>query len=178
METDELDVVLKAMRSPPVDAEKVIRELGISYKSLPLSEDVSGYIEHDNGHFTIAVNDRDSPQLQRFVAAHELGHYLWHREILADFGDPVRHVDSTLGDYSKDNPTEPFAEDHETRADRFAIEFLMSGAVVTSSYDPDTDNVDEVAKLFAVSSDVMKTRLRMLDLRGDEQNFQHGEAAG
>ena len=161
----ELDIVQRAMRSPPVDVEGVIRQLGIAYRNTPMSYGKSGFIEHEEGRFTITVNSTEGRQRQRFTAAHELAHYLLHRDILVKQGGLARHDDSLFDDFAPGNPPQPFNSAHEVEANKLAAEILMPKAAVTDAYDALDDNVDAVAQSFGVSRAAMEIRLKTLGLR-------------
>lgn len=66
----------------PVDLEHVCNELGIKVKrNKPLGKD--GYLVCQNGKKIILVNGRiTNRHRQNFIIAHELGHFLLHREQL------------------------------------------------------------------------------------------------
>lgn len=163
----ELDVVQRAMRTPPADVEGVIRELGIAFQNKPMPEDQSGCIEYNSGRFTITVNAAEDRQRQRFTAAHELAHYLLHRDMLVEIGGWSRHTDSLFDDHASNNPPQPFEPAHEVQANKLAAEILMPRSTMATEYDPKTDNVDEVAQLFQVSAAAMKVRLKSLGLRDE-----------
>ena len=74
------------MSNLPVNVEQVIEDLGIQYFNEPMDKGQSGAIELKDGKYTIRVNSLEPRQRQRFTAAHELAHYLLHREMLVKQG--------------------------------------------------------------------------------------------
>ncbi|MGR3813389.1 MAG: ImmA/IrrE family metallo-endopeptidase [Cognatishimia activa] len=161
----ELDIVRRAMENPPVDVAGIIRNLGITYISEPMTRGKSGFIEHENGKFTIRVNSSEAPQRRKFTAAHELAHYLLHREMLVKKGGLARHSDSLFDEYAHENPYGPFTPSHEVEANQLAAEIIMPKSAVRENYDELFDNYDVVAELFGVSQTAMKIRLKTLGLR-------------
>jgi Zn-dependent peptidase ImmA (M78 family) len=162
---NELEILKAGMSSSPVDVEGIIRKLGITYRNEPMANGESGFIEHENGDFTITVDSTEGRQRQRFTAAHELAHYLLHREKLVQVGGLSRHSDSLYDGFADGNPPQPFSPSHEVEANRLAAQILMPKEAVTSAYNSRFDNVDEVAMKFGVSMQAMSIRLKTLGLR-------------
>ena len=161
----ELETVARGMSAAPVRVEDIIRELGIQYRNIPMPAGQSGYIEHENGRYTITVNASESAHRQRFTAAHELAHYLLHRDLLVERGGLARHSDSLFGEFAPSNPPQPFSPTHEVEANKLAAQIIMPRDAVSSAFEPFLDNVDEVAKRFGVSRQAMAIRLKTLNLR-------------
>lgn len=163
--SNELDIVSRGMANAPVIVEDIIRELGIEYRNVPMPSGESGYIEHEGGRYTITVNSTEGSQRQRFTAAHELAHYLMHRDLLVERGGLSRHSDSLFGDAAPTNPPQPFNPAHEVEANKIAAQIIMPRDAVTATYVPQFDNLDEVALKFGVSKQAMAIRLKTLGLR-------------
>lgn len=161
----ELEILRKGMEDAPVDVARIIRDLGIRFSYAPMPSDRSGYIQRVDGEYAISINAQESYQRQRFTAAHELAHFLLHRDLLEERGGLARHND-TLFD-GKDNPDAPFKSSHEVEANRLAAEILMPRESVSAAYNPATDNVSELASMFGVSRRAMEIRLKILGLRKD-----------
>ncbi|MBV6637316.1 MAG: ImmA/IrrE family metallo-endopeptidase, partial [Mameliella sp.] len=79
---DEMSVVDRFTNSEPVDILGLIHALGIGYTEQEMFGPESGFIEYDGGKYRISVNAGEMPQRKRFTAAHELAHYLLHRDLL------------------------------------------------------------------------------------------------
>ncbi len=161
----ELEILKRGMEEAPVNVARIIRDLGIQYSVEPMAPEQSGYIQHSGGQYRITVNSNESSQRQRFTAAHELAHYLLHRDMLAERGALSRHND-TLFD-GIDNPYPPFRSSHEVEANRLAAEIIMPKDAVSAAYSRPADNVQEVADKFGVSRRAMEIRLKILGLRPD-----------
>jgi Zn-dependent peptidase ImmA (M78 family) len=165
---DEMAVVRSYMSRPPVNVESLITELGIALIVEKLPENHSGRIETDGDFYTIYINANDGRQRQRFTAAHELAHYLLHRDLLEERGGLNRHIDVLYMGGGKFNPSRPFSPQHEIQANRYAAEILMPSALVREKYDSERDNVYELAELFGVSQPAMKIRLQSMGLRAPD----------
>jgi len=123
--------------------------------------DSSGRIDYEEPFCTITVNADEGPQRRRFTAAHELGHYLLHRDLL----DGKQHLDRLYSQGGHDNPYGPLSPSHEVQANKFAADLLMPAGPLRVKYNAGTDNVPELAKLCGVSLTAMQIRLRSLGIR-------------
>ena len=166
MNNNDLDVIRAHLGPSSTDVHSIFRELGIRYTEAPLPRGVSGYLEFDGKTYSVVVNASDSEQRRRFTAAHELGHFVLHRDLLSD-GDRVhrKHTDKLYGSASEDNSPDPFEPKHEVQANRFAADVLMPRSHIARMYDRDKDNYGELAGRFKVSQEAMKIRLANLNLR-------------
>lgn len=158
----EMQIVKSYTSSLPVDIIGLIEELGILYQEYPMDEGCSGRIDINDPFFTITVNSRETPQRKRFTAAHELAHYLLHRDLL---DDGEGHFDRLFVGRGEENPYEPFMQIHEVQANRFAADLLMPAGPLARMYDPVQDNVRELANRCHVSLSALKIRLNSLNLR-------------
>lgn len=143
---------------PPVDVVGAIRALGIQYREEPMRADQSGYFQKLGGFYVIGVNMNESPQRKRFTAAHELGHYVLHRDLMQH----GQHMDRL---FSK-NPFAPqgqISHYHEVQANRFAADILMPANLVSYRYQRNPD-LNTVAAEFGVSPSAMQIRLKNLGL--------------
>ncbi len=162
----EVEIVKRYMSQPPVNVAQIIRDLGIRFRNQPMGHGKSGFIEHQDGQFTITVNSTEGSQRQRFTAAHELAHYLLHREMLVKKGGLARHDDSLFDAFAPENPAQPFSPSHEVEANKLAAEIIMPKEAVSENYVSEFDNLDVVSEMFGVSQAAMAIRLKTLGLRG------------
>lgn len=154
--TDFTSVMDKYENVVPVPVFDIIQDLGITLSFDNLDDDVSGWIERKkDGDYQIVVNESHSMNRKRFTAAHELAHYLYHRDILgAGTGDTRAYRAERT----------PFANEairprHERQANTFAANLLMPADVVTSMRSRGVDDIDELAERFGVSRDAMRIRV-------------------
>ena len=107
-----VEIIAKHQAQAPVDVVAIANDLGINVWTMDLPESVSGKIFRDpvNGGrsgFSIAVNGIHSTVGQRFTVAHEIAHFILHRQKL-ESGDLIddamyrkHHTQQQRGDSSK-----------------------------------------------------------------------------
>lgn len=161
MEKSEMSIVARHMAKAPVDLEAIFAELGINYEKLWMDDGASGAIARNGDDFTIAVNGLESATRQRFTAAHELAHYLFHRDLMGDGKKMQRHVDRL---YSGEQPGDVmFNRSHEIEANRIAAQIVMPKKLVEEKF-AETPNAAALAAQFGVSKAAMEIRLKTLGL--------------
>lgn len=166
MVADNSELVRQFTSSGIVDVKGLIAALGIQYEERPMATGASGEITCQNGEFKIAVNSLDIEPRKKFTAAHELAHYLLHRDLLETRGKLNRHTDVLFGENAKYNPPMPFSPTHEVQANRYAAELLMPASRVRKMWrGEEVDNYQEIAAALGVSGKAMKIRLNNLGLR-------------
>lgn len=163
MEKSELSIVSHRMASAPVDLKAIFSDLGIEYQELWMEDGESGSITRNGDNFTVAVNGLESANRQRFTAAHELAHYLLHRDLMHANGSKMnRHTDKLYG-APEDNPASPFTRQHEIQANRLAAQIVMPAKLVRENFAVQQD-AGVLAADFGVSKAAMEIRLRTLGL--------------
>lgn len=149
---DPIQVIAKHWNSTPVPIDAIIADMGLPLCYEPMADNISGYIERANGSYRIVVNSNHAPTRQRFTAAHELGHYIYHRDLLGDgVGDNRAYrTDGT------DRPNPNIRPIHERQANSFAANVLMPRHRLTNVAGESTA---ALAAQFGVSQAAMKIRL-------------------
>lgn len=138
------------------------KDLEIHYADLD-DPSLSGATLYKDGAFTIVVNNTKPERRQHFTLCHELGHYFLHKELLRD---QKAILD---GDTWLDNPNILYRLDTaqktqvETEANNFAASLLMPADLVKRGWRV-TQNVEELADVFQVSTVAMSVRLTKLGL--------------
>jgi Zn-dependent peptidase ImmA (M78 family) len=161
METT-LDKIENATSGAPVNIEALIRSFGIELdKKAELDPDISGQIERIGDSFKISVNKADHYLRQRFTMAHELGHFVLHRDLIGNGVDDNRAYRSAPGGSFWNRQ---ITQRHETEANRFAANILMPEKLVIEQHELCHGDLKEVAKRFQVSSQAMKIVLDGLGL--------------
>lgn len=97
----------------PVDVKKIAEELEINIIGKELSQ--AGYIQDDDNEITIYVNKDHPEPRQRFTIAHEIAHFLVHREALKEEGTLDRD----------DSPLRIYTDKKESEANALAADILM-----------------------------------------------------
>jgi Zn-dependent peptidase ImmA (M78 family) len=151
---DPIKVIEKHWDKTPVRIDEMIIDFGLRLEREPLDDQVSGFIERQaDGSYKIVVNSVHPQTRQRFTAAHELGHYIYHRDLLGDgVGDNRAYrAEGTGRTNAKIQPK------HERQANSFAANVLMPRHRLTDNiHDQQTS---DLAKKFGVSQDAMRIRL-------------------
>ncbi|MBI5264611.1 MAG: ImmA/IrrE family metallo-endopeptidase [Bradyrhizobium sp.] len=146
-------VVVKHQKKPPVMLGPIAKELGIPVKLVSLGKSIAGQIMRDPLHggtsgFSIWINSDESRNRQKFTLAHELAHYILHRDLIES-----GIVDDTM--YRSE-----LGSVYETQANQLAADILMPIRLIKKyrEQNPASD-FSELAKVFEVSEQAMKIRL-------------------
>lgn len=147
----------------PVPIKSVIKALNIAINPYDLGGDVSGVLVIDEDNFKIGYNSTESYVRQRFTLAHELGHFILHKnENQKVFVDTVTYMFRKANSRTKDYKI-------EMEANKFAAAILMPSAllkekmkILDDGFINDHDLIIELAKLFKVSQIAMTFRLNNL----------------
>jgi hypothetical protein len=139
----------------PVKLSEIARDLGLVVKSATLRPGISGEIRPDPdrpGEFVIRVSRHDSRERQRFTVAHEIGHFLLHRDQIGTGITDDALYRSTLSDR------------REAEANRIAADILMPDALIREWLDRAqllgvADKVSYLRENFQVSDAAMRIRL-------------------
>lgn len=163
MTSSALDRLRPYMTEPIVDVEGAIRSFGILLKmDAILHPEIVGQIERRGSGYVISVQGNDHPNRKRFTAAHELGHYIFHRDLLDEGIDDNRMYRSTNVGKFYNRSIKPW---HETEANRFAASFLMPENLVKRYHTIHRGDLRAMAREFAVSPAAMRIRLQGLGLQ-------------
>jgi len=141
----------------PVDVKAAAEAIGVRVLADDLPEGVSGKIQKDTrGSYYIVVNKRDSEVRQRFTIAHELGHFMYHRDLIGDGvadSPAYRAPDETIYE------TTPLERFHETQANRFAANLLMPQWLLKELRQQGHSSDQALAQALNVSLPAMRVRL-------------------
>lgn len=149
-----IDMIRKYQDICPVDVLGIAHELKIEvYKATSNEiEFLSGKILKDpkrggESGYAIFVNAQDNLFRQRFTIAHEIAHFILHKELI---GDGL--VDDAL--YRSGLSTK-----EEAMANKLAADILMPWHLLNSVMDDHINSIDQLAKIFHVSESAMSIRL-------------------
>lgn len=146
--------IQRFQKSPPINVVGIATAFGLRVYHDDLDPGISGKIIRDPGHggvsgYSIVINSSEAPNRQRFTIAHEIAHYLLHRDKI---GDGL--VDDAL--YRSGLSTMD-----EVRANRLAADILMPFELVEKSISEGAKSVQDLARLFRVSVQAMSVRLEI-----------------
>lgn len=146
---EEKSAILKHQQVLPIQIGLIAKELGLVVKSSTLQAGISGEIREENDKFVIRVNRHDSKSRQRFTIAHEIGHYLLHRDRI---GDGI--VDDILYRSSLSNAL-------EAQANRIAADILMPIKLINESLSLSSKKGEALYESVAQIADVSPTALKI-----------------
>lgn len=152
------------VKKPSVPVERVAKHLGIQVRYSPLDDEMSGMIYIKDDVPIIGVNALHHPNRQRFTIAHEIGHFVLHRELLTG----QIHVDHQFPILMRDAEAALGTSDIEIEANNFAAELLVPEAMLVQAIGNKASDIDddgpvvELAAKFKVSKQMMGFRIRNL----------------
>ncbi|MFC5344867.1 ImmA/IrrE family metallo-endopeptidase [Brevundimonas staleyi] len=148
------EVIAAAQAAQPVRLGDIARAFGISVKASTLPAGISGEIRPSGGAFEIKVNRHDSRGRQRFTVAHELAHFLLHRDQIGSGVSDDALYRSSLSDA------------REAEANRLAADILMPRESVRAAFAESVGSFEErlqfLADHFGVSEAAMAIRLEQV----------------
>ena len=156
---DEMNLVSRAMEAAPVNVRDLAVSLGISVHEAYLDSRISGMLECREGKYKISVNVFHPETRKRFTIAHELGHYMLHRDLIGNgVDDTTAYRSEQIGKYHNTD-IGPY---EETQANRFAAGLLMPSKLVVKAVNEGM-NLDVMAEYFEVSLQSMQYRVQGLN---------------
>lgn len=144
-----------------IDVEKIAAFLSVDVKPEDLDTEISGLFVIKDENAYIRYNTNEIKARQRFTIAHELGHFVLHRNskpLFVDKSEGVmyRNFDSSTGEIKK-----------EREANSFAASLLMPKKYILSALKKESSHEDVISYLaneFEVSEKAMSFRLANLGL--------------
>ncbi|HUY90697.1 MAG TPA: ImmA/IrrE family metallo-endopeptidase [Pirellulales bacterium] len=144
----------------PINPVAVASVLGIEVFNASFDGDsISGMLRKSEGRYEILVNHSHPPARKRYTIAHELGHYVLHRDQVESFVDPELNL---FRSKPPDQKT-PAERVREIQANMFAAALLMPEELVRQQLQA-TNDLPRLASVFQVSHSAMGNRLNNLDL--------------
>lgn len=152
---DSLTIIKKYWNTAPVDVFAIARELGVPVLRATLPQNISGMIRQDGSGYMIVVNGTHALTRQRFTVAHELGHYIYHRDLLGKGVGDTRAYRAEGTELPNPNITIT----HERQANTFAANLLMPNHLIASLKAAGTTTPEALARALGVSVEAMKIKL-------------------
>lgn len=141
----------------PVDVFALARELGLDPVKEDLPDNVSGAIRvAPNGNWQIVVNALQSPLRQRFTVAHEIGHFIYHRNRLEQGGGTSDNLAYRTDEKYNDNPHITWLQEHQ--ANQYASNLLIPPHHLQAAIAEGLDE-EALAKRFDVSRAAMRIKM-------------------
>ena len=154
----ELGIIIPFVEArPAIKIAGIARALGVEVKAATLKPKISGQLqrtEENRDKFRIRVNRHEVAARQRFTIAHEIAHFLLHRDQIGDGIEDSILYRSSLSD------------SREAEANRLAAQLLMPEELVLQAWKglgghKDQQTLKSLAGLFDVSESAMRIRLGM-----------------
>ena len=158
----ELHIIARHADRAPVDLQAIFDDFGIDYSERSIRTGESGWIERNGDNYSVVVDALDSEQRRRFTAAHELAHYILHRDLMDHGSRMMRHTDRLYDDDNR-NENSPFKPFHEVQANKMAAQILMPAKLIRDRHETGL-TTDQLAHEFRVSRRAMEIRLSSLGL--------------
>ena len=140
----------------PVKLGAIAKQLGLKvYLSSTLPRGTSGQIGYETGDFVIRINRHEAKHRQRFTLAHEISHYLLHKEKIIEDGCWSENVLLRSGQ----------PEHIEYEANRLASDLIIPSALLTEATNKYTgpmthEIIEDLASQFWVSIAAMEIKLQ------------------
>jgi Zn-dependent peptidase ImmA (M78 family) len=157
IEPNKREILSRYLSEYPVKLGALARELGIgTIKVGSMKTGVSGQIAREGDIYTIKVNRNEARERQRFTIAHEIAHFLLHRDIVDRSPDGI--TDNVL--YRSGA-----SEQVEYEANRLAAEIVMPLTLIEKKLRDDFGGIvteatiESLAASFEVSKAAMEIRL-------------------
>lgn len=152
-----LDVISRHSDETPFPIYRAMEECGLDYALRPLPEIVSGVMKRrEDGGYSAIINNRHPLARQRFTAAHQLGHFIYHRDILNEGTvDSINYRSLT----ESPNHNALLLPVHEGQANSFAANVLMSAQVIEKLRKAGFHSTKELADKLGVAHGLMALRL-------------------
>lgn len=149
---EQLEIIRTHQSSVPIEVVPIAQALGLEvFRVDDWPENLSGAIISDGeSGYAIYVNSQHSAVRRRFTIAHEIAHFVLHKDLI---GDGIQ--DDGLYRSGLSNRI-------EAQANALAADILMPRALIRRYADEngiDRDDVVRLAKAFNVSKDAMSIRL-------------------
>ncbi len=157
MNVSPFEILARHQAQTPVNPERIASDLGIKVYPAFLGPNIAGKIVRDKAKggpsgFAIYVNATEHPNRQRFTMAHEIAHYVLHRDLIES-----GIVDDTM--YRSEQMSNAF----EAQANQMAADILMPVRLVKAMWSI-SGSVEVMARSFGVSKDAMRIRLEAMSL--------------
>ena len=148
---DQLELIRRHHERAPVETVPIARDLGLEvYRIKPGSwpNDLSGLIKKDEkGKYNIYVNGDHHVHRRRFTIAHEIAHFILHKDKI---GDGL--ADDMLFRSGLNNLI-------EREANSLAAHILMPWSLLEAEIRKGVSTIDELAEIFNVSKSSMSIRM-------------------
>jgi Zn-dependent peptidase ImmA (M78 family) len=147
----------------PIPVESIVAKKSVRLLPFDLGENISGILVIEKGEATIGYNKNEHRVRNRFTIAHELGHFILHKEkdlfVDKEFKVMFRGAINNNQNYKEEMEANEFA------ANLLMPEKLLKEEVMKMDLDfTDEAAIKHLAKKFDVSTTAMSFRIANLQL--------------
>lgn len=148
MKQNTMEILSKYSNFAPVPVVRIANELGVDvYETDDLLDNQSGLIKKESDKYVIYVNSFHPATRKRFTIAHEIAHFLEHRDKIGDdyitgIKQPLKREDGPILDSE--------VSQMEIEANKIAAEILMPEKKFKEVWNI-CNTIEEVAEKFEVS---------------------------
>ena len=142
----------------PVPIVQLAADIGLDvYETDEFHDNLSGSLKKEGDKFVIYVNAKQSPKRKRFTIAHEVAHYLLHRDKIGT--EHIDNVKQPAPELHREDGVVMTREERklEQEANDLAADLLMPRDAFLQEWEKATD-VCEVADAFKVSTSAATVR--------------------
>ena len=146
-------IIEKHQQVLPINIEAIATDLGLMvYREKNWSDRLCGKIVRDKetggqSGYAIYLNGNHAETRQRFTLAHEIAHFILHKDSIGDgLADDALYRSG-------------LSSAQETMANKLAADILMPWKLVNLKLQEGISTVDDLADIFKVSSSAMSIRL-------------------
>lgn len=150
---EQLNIIQRHQSAAPVQTVALADELGLKVWHVPnWPDDLSGKIiksaeQGGSSGYAIYVNKGHHIHRRRFTTAHEIAHFILHRQFIGDGIVDDGLYRSRLSNYM------------EVQANKMAADILMPRHLINQHMSNGVNSVSELAKIFQVSESAMSFRV-------------------
>ena len=142
-----IDKFQKTLPDKPVDIVALAENFGLEVWRSDMSPRISGSIRKEEKGYAIYANQNEPKARRRFTYAHELSHYLLHRERIGDGINENVLFRNTMENWL------------EIEANKLAADILMPMKMLNKLAETRKYSVDDLAEFFDVPRSAILVRL-------------------
>ncbi|WP_234050731.1 MULTISPECIES: ImmA/IrrE family metallo-endopeptidase [unclassified Xanthobacter] len=140
----------------PVKLGAIAERLGVKVLLSTLPRGTSGQIAQEDGEFVIRINRHEAKHRQRFTLAHELAHFLLHKDRVEAEGGWSENVLLRSG-----QPANIEYEANRLASDLVIPSTALAEATAEYSGPMTSEIIEDLARRFGVSTAAMEIKLQM-----------------
>ena len=154
--SEHISTIREFQSAAPVNVMGLAEKLGLSVWSQSLENHIQGKICRDEKYggtsgYSIIVSDKEDSPKQRFTIAHEIAHYLLHRDKIGDGLTDDALYNSGLSTLE------------EVQANRMAGEILMPFILIEKAIKEGFKSLEDISSCLGVSRQALANRLQIPD---------------